>query len=106
MSEGLSRPFRISLTLLAAPDYDVPFENLLGQSVTVRLDVPGGGETRYFNGLVYKLTEGSKVHSPDTGKFLTRYWAEVDAELRQAPQPDAEPHLSASERSPTFSPPC
>ncbi len=44
----------------------------------MRLDVPGdSGETRQFNGLVYKLTEGAKVHSPDTGKFLTRYWAEV-----------------------------
>ncbi|HEV3415438.1 MAG TPA: type VI secretion system tip protein TssI/VgrG [Pirellulales bacterium] len=77
VSEGLSRPFRISLSLLGAPDYTLAFEKLLGQSVTVRLDVPGGGETRYFNGVVYKLTEGSKVHSPDTGKFLTRYWAEV-----------------------------
>ena len=77
MSEGLSRPFRLSVACLAAPDYTLPFEKLLGQSATVRLDVPGGGETRYFNGIVYKITEGSKVHSPDTGKFLMRYWAEV-----------------------------
>ena len=84
MSEGLSRPFRMSVTCLAAPDYTLPFENLLGQSVTVRLDVPGGGETRYFNGIVYKITEGAKVHSPDTGKFLMRYWVEVMPSLRRA----------------------
>ncbi|HEY2146571.1 MAG TPA: type VI secretion system tip protein TssI/VgrG [Pirellulales bacterium] len=77
MSEGLSRPFRLMVTCLAAPDYTLPFEKLLGQKVTVRLDVPGGGETRYFNGVVYKITEGAKVHSPDTGKFLMRYWLEV-----------------------------
>src|SRR5438309_3194776 len=77
MSEGLSRPFRLSVACLAAPDYTLPFEKLLGQSATVRLDVPGGGEARYFHGIVYKITEGAKVHSPDTGKFLMRYWAEV-----------------------------
>lgn len=97
ISEGLSRPFRMSLTCLAAPDYVVPFENVLGQAVTVRLDVPGGGDTRYFHGMVYKLTEGSKVHSPDTGKFLTRYW--IDAmpswvSLRSKVQSRIFQHLS------------
>ncbi len=77
VSEGLSRPFRISLVCLGAPDYAVPFEKVLGQSVTVRLDVPGGGDPRYFHGIVYKLTEGSKVHSADTGKFFTRYWLDA-----------------------------
>ena len=77
MSEGLSRPFRLSVACLAAPDYTLPFEKLLGQNATVRLDVPGGGEARYFNGIVYKITEGAKVHSPDTGKFLMRYWVEL-----------------------------
>ncbi len=76
-SEGLSRPFRLSLSMLAAPDYTVPFDQLMGQSAAVRLDVPGGGESRFFHGLVFRLTEGPKVHSPDTGKFFRRYWAEV-----------------------------
>jgi len=76
MSEGLSRPFRMSLTMLAQPDYTVPFEKLLGQKATVRLDVPGG-DTRYFNGIVYRLSEAPKVHSPDTGSFFIRYTADV-----------------------------
>ncbi len=76
ISEGISRLFRMSLTMLAQPNYTVPFEKLLGQHATVRLDVPGS-KTRYFNGIVSRLSEAPKVHSPDTGDFFIRYTAEV-----------------------------
>ncbi len=99
-SEGLSRPFRLSLSLLAQPDYTVPFDQLMGQNATVRLEVPGGGESRYFNGVVFRLSEGPKVHSPDTGKYFRRYWAELMpafVKLRFVVQTRTFQHLSVPE---------
>ncbi len=99
-SEGLSRPFRLSLSVLAAPDYTLPFDGLLGQKVTVRLEVPGAEEKRYFNGVVYRITEGPKVHSPDVGKYFMRYWLEVMpmvVKLRNQVQSRTFQHLSVPE---------
>jgi type VI secretion system secreted protein VgrG len=76
VSEGISRPFRLMLTMLAQPDYTVPFASILGQNVSVRLDLPDKSQ-RYFHGVVYRLSEGSKAHSPDSGQFFIRYQAEV-----------------------------
>ena len=76
ITEGLSQPFHMSLTMLAQPDYTVPFENLLGQNASVRLDIPDK-DPRYFHGVVFRISEGMVVHSPETGASFIRYWAEV-----------------------------
>lgn len=77
ISEGLSRPFRMMLTMLAQPDYTLPFDKLLGQTASVRIDIPNQKDPRYFHGLVYRISEGMQIHSPDTGETFIRYWAEV-----------------------------
>ena len=76
ISEGLSRPFHMVLTMLAQPDYTLPFDKLLGQNASVRLDIPNK-DPRYFHGVVFRISEGMKIHSPETGNNFIRYWAEV-----------------------------
>lgn len=73
--EGLSRLFELELDLLALARTDVPFDKLLGQSVTVTLALPQGGP-RYFNGIIRRFSQGPMVRGLD-GEPLLRYRAEV-----------------------------
>jgi type VI secretion system secreted protein VgrG len=57
--EGLSQLFSFDLDLLAENRRQVPFEKLLGQSVTIRLAL-GGGKYRAFNGIVRRLSQGER----------------------------------------------
>src|SRR5207302_10563460 len=53
--EALSQPFVFRLDLLALKATAVPFEKLLGQQATVRLDLPSTSDatkSRYFNGVI------------------------------------------------------
>jgi len=52
-TEHLRTLFSYELKLLSA-NIDIRHEDLLGQSVTVRLDLPDD-QTRYFNGLVNRF---------------------------------------------------
>jgi len=72
--EGISQPFRFEASVLAPADTTVKFEDLLGQSVTIRLDVQGSDQNRrFFNGVVMQLNEGARVRSSDGGELFTRY---------------------------------
>ena len=53
-TETLGRLFQFDLELLSK-DPDIKFEKLLGQNVTVRLELPGD-KNRYFNGFVSRFT--------------------------------------------------
>ena len=53
-TEALGRLFRFDLDLLSK-DPNIKFENLLGQNVTVRLELPQD-KTRYFNGFVSRFS--------------------------------------------------
>ncbi len=75
-SEGISRPFQYTLDMLAQPNTTVDFGRLLGQSVTVKLEIDTGG-FRYFNGIVHQLTECEQESAAETGAVFTRYRAEV-----------------------------
>jgi type VI secretion system secreted protein VgrG len=59
-TEQLSRPFAFDLELLSE-NHGISPESILGQSITVRLDLPNG-EVRHFNGLAsqfaYQGTQG------------------------------------------------
>ncbi len=61
-SETLSRPFELTLSLYSERG-NLRFEDILGQSVTVRLDLLNGGQ-RYFNGLVSHFSQ-----SPGDGRY-------------------------------------
>jgi len=81
-SEGLSRPFRFNLTVLAQPGTTIAFDELLGQAAAVRLDLPAGVDgrapsARYFHGIVHKLSEGATVRSASSGDVFLRYWLEI-----------------------------
>jgi type VI secretion system secreted protein VgrG len=79
-TERLCVPYRFELVMLAQPEYEVPFDKLLGQSVSVRLDTHDKKE-RWFNGIVRQVSEGSEVAAPDTGEVFLRYFAEVVPKL-------------------------
>lgn len=51
--EALGRPFEYQLEL-GSEKADIAFKDILGQNVTIRLELPGQG-TRYFNGIVSRF---------------------------------------------------
>ena len=55
--EGISEPFQFHLELMALKELVIPFEKILGQPVTVTIDLPGEAKTRYFHGIVRDFTE-------------------------------------------------
>ena len=64
--EELGRPYNFELTLRSNQE-NIDFESLLGQNVSVRLDVSGNQE-RYFNGYVTKFSQGENAEG-----FATYY---------------------------------
>jgi type VI secretion system secreted protein VgrG len=68
--EGISRPFKFELDLLAENKTTVAFDKLLGQNVTVALELPDGKD-RYFSGIVSRFSQGQR-----DARF-TEYQAEV-----------------------------
>ena len=79
-SEFLSRLFRFQLGLLAESSTDIAFDQVLGQSVTVTLQMPDGS-SRYINGIVNKFSQGEQVSSSMGNDFFTRYQAEIVPQL-------------------------
>ena len=79
-SEFLSRLFRFQLELLAESSTDIAFDQILGQSVTVTLQMPDGS-SRYINGIVNKFIQGERIPSPMGSAFFTRYQAEIVPQL-------------------------
>lgn len=78
--ERLSRLFRFELDLLGESSTEIDFAQLLGQRVTVTLELVGGSK-RYFNGIISRLSQGGRVPSP-FGEFdLTSYRAEMVPQL-------------------------
>ena len=55
--EGISQLFSFQLEMLAERGADVRFDKILGESVTVELQLVNG-EKRYFNGLVKRFSQG------------------------------------------------
>ena len=57
--ESLGRPFEMDLDL-ASDDPAIDADKLLGETVTVRCELPNlEGKTRYFNGIVASFTQGA-----------------------------------------------
>jgi type VI secretion system secreted protein VgrG len=68
--EGISQLFRFELDLLAENGTSIAFDQLLGQPVTVDLEL-SGGKKRHFNGIVSRFGEGLRDNR------FTAYRAEV-----------------------------
>ena len=57
--ESISRLFSFHLDLIAENETKIPFEKLLGQSITVRL-AQENQRHRYFNGLCNRIIKGHR----------------------------------------------
>ena len=69
--EGISRLFSYELNMLAYNNPSISFKEIVGQKVTVTIQLPDGSP-HYINGYVSRFTQG------DTDKrFFTRYRAQV-----------------------------
>ncbi len=75
--EAISEPFQFQLLLLTDPDTKTfDFDKLLGQAVTVTMLLPDG-TSRYFHGMVNRLTQGGQVRWESGKKATIRYLAEI-----------------------------
>src|SRR5471030_2229315 len=68
--EGLSRPFRFQIAMIADAKKDIAFDKLLGQKTTIRLNLPTG-KSRFFNGVCNRLSQG------ETDGDFTTYHMEI-----------------------------
>ncbi len=57
--EAISELFTFQLDLLAELENEIRFDAIVGQSVTVDLQLPNG-EKRYFNGLINRFSQGAR----------------------------------------------
>ncbi len=74
--EALSALFRFELEMLAIAHDSVPFDQVLGQSVTVTLVLPDGS-TRPINGIVSSFCQAEVVAGPQGRSTFIRYHAEL-----------------------------
>src|SRR5215831_3541442 len=73
-TEAISQLFSFHLDLLAENREEIAFDQLLGQNVTVALELPGQSK-RYFNGIVSCFSQGER------GTTHTAYRAEAVPQL-------------------------
>ncbi len=71
-TEELGRLFRFELDLLS-DDEQVDFDSILGQNVTVRLELPAG-ETRCFNGDVARIAQVGRLRNRALYRATLRPW--------------------------------
>jgi type VI secretion system secreted protein VgrG len=57
--EGISQPFHFQVDLLAELGSEVRFDRILGENVTVEMQL-ASGDRRYFNGLVKRFSQGAR----------------------------------------------
>ena len=79
-SEFLSGLFRFQLEMLAESSTDIAFDQVLGQSLSITLQMPNGS-SRYFNGIVNRFSQGEQIPSAIGNDFFTRYEAEIVPQL-------------------------
>ncbi len=72
MTEELGRLFTINLNLLSEQG-DIRFEDILGQNVTIELDLTGGGK-RYFNGHVTSFSQTEGVERYASYQAIVKPW--------------------------------
>ncbi len=69
--EGISRLFNFQLELLAYNNDAISFNDLVGQNVTITIQLPDG-TPRYINGYVSRFAQGAT-----DDRFFTHYTAEI-----------------------------
>src|SRR5262249_21136519 len=74
--EAISELFRFELDVLAPQSDPVAFDQLLGRSAAVAIQLPGKS-SRYLNGIVRRLSEGGFVPGPRGEATFLRYRLEL-----------------------------
>jgi type VI secretion system secreted protein VgrG len=69
--EAISRLFSYELELLAYDDDSITFKNIVGQNVTITIQLPDG-TPRYINGYVSRFSQGGTDE-----RYFTHYFAQV-----------------------------
>ncbi len=72
-SERLSHPFEFDLELLSK-DHDIELDDVVGQLMTVRLDLPAERKTRYFNGYVSQFSYEGGLREFSRYRATLRPW--------------------------------
>ncbi len=72
--EAISHLFHFKLGMYVDSSVKVPFEQLLGQKITVTL---AGDTPRYFNGIISRLSQGQRVKGMDNNSMLVRFEGEM-----------------------------
>lgn len=75
-TEGLSSLFCYRLELLAEKPEEVKFDKILGQEVTITIDLPDN-KKRYISGIVSLITQGGTVAAARKDTSFIRYRAEI-----------------------------
>ena len=76
--EYLSQLFNFKLGMYTDGTKKIPFEQLLGQKVTVTLI---GDTPRYFNGIISRLSQGQRAKGHEPGAMMLRFEAELVPQL-------------------------
>ena len=79
-TEAISRLFEFQLELLAESSTEIAFDQILGQNVTVTLQMPDGS-SRYLNGIVNKFGQAHQMPSAMGSAVLTCYHAQIVPQL-------------------------
>jgi type VI secretion system secreted protein VgrG len=80
VEEAMSRPFRIRLEVLAQNSTSVAFDQLLGASITVEMELAGSTtprqNKRYFNGICNRFAQGERdeVFTTYTMELVPQLW--------------------------------
>ena len=69
-TEALSDLFHYEIDCVSEANTDIPFDGLIGQSITIRLNLPDN-KKRYFNGICSRFSRG------DVGTLFTSYKLEI-----------------------------
>jgi len=78
--EAISELFEFQLELLAEPETTIAFDKVLGQAVTMRVDLPDGTK-RFINGIVNRFAQAEELRGPHGDVTFIRYRASVVPKL-------------------------
>jgi type VI secretion system secreted protein VgrG len=74
--EAISQLFNFDLELLAEGNPVIPFDKVLGQKLTVTLELPEK-KRRFFSGIVSRFSQGEQIIGQNPNQFFTVYRAEI-----------------------------
>ena len=73
--EAISELFRFEVDLMASRFIPIPFEKILGQPITVEIELPNGTR-RYFSGIVSRFSQGSRddTFTHFKAEMVPKFW--------------------------------